>query len=129
MSLLQKTAPKGSQPPPPAPDAVLLVTGHLVEQLPVTDLTAELIGTAAGEFPREPATELIRRTGGRLFIINASLPARVEADQVRTLRKNALLASLFRAQPQTNGGEPSLFLKLVIGGLVLGLVLVGAFHH
>lgn len=117
-------APKKSEAP--AKDAALIVTDHLVEQVPVVKLTAEYIATPAGDFPREKATELVRHTGGRLFLIHASLPARLEADQVRGLRRNALLAGLFTGPTAAPPGQIPLAFWVLIGGLALGLVIVGA---
>jgi hypothetical protein len=116
-------------PPPPSKDAALVVTGHLVDQVPVTSLTAEYISTPLGDYPRDETRELVRSNGGRLFLVNASLPARIEADQVRGLRRNALLNGLFHTAPSgPDANRIPLPFWILVGGLVLALMVVGAFH-
>lgn len=83
------------QKTPAVTDEVLVVTGHVAQIVPVKELTAEYVRAAAGDFPRSDMLELVKPEGGRLFLLNTTLPARVEAQQVRNLRENAALQSLF----------------------------------
>lgn len=125
MSILQSLGPKKPAPAPAPRDLALVVTGHLVDQVPVIGLTPEYVGTPLGDYPREQVQELVRNEGGRLFLVNVSLPARVEADHVRKLRRNALLHSLFADGGPDANRIPWQFWGLVLG-LVLALVIIGA---
>ena len=116
----------GKPVPAVSPDRALLVTGNIVEEVSVLGLTAECVTTPAGEYPREHVTELVRPKGGRVFLVNASLPARLEAEQVRSLRRNALLHGLFHDRSNPDMNRVPMPVWLVMGGLILGLVIVGA---
>lgn len=78
-----------------ASDELLLVTDHVLETHPVTSVTAETIEAGGMALPRDTLRELVRPGGGRVWIAQADLPARVTAEQVYKLRHSAILHALF----------------------------------
>lgn len=93
--------PDGPQQQQPRPrDTIILVTDGIANILPVHEVTAEYIragkGADVGDFPRVDLFELPTAEGARLWVAHCTLAARIEADQVRQLRDNAIMSSLFR---------------------------------
>lgn len=76
-------------------DELLVITGQVLETHPVTRVTAETVEAGGMSLPRESLLELVRPSGGRAWIAQADLPARVTAEQVYKLRHSAILHALF----------------------------------
>lgn len=84
-------------------DTLLVVTGSVLESYSVNQATAETVEAGSMILPREGLAELVRPNGGRVWIAQADLPARIEAEEIRRLRRNAIMRSLF-----SNEGGPDL---------------------
>lgn len=76
-------------------DELYVITGHVLETHPVTSVTAEAVEAGGMAVPRELLCELVKPSGGRAWIAQADLPARIAAEQVYRLRHSSILQSLF----------------------------------
>lgn len=96
-------------------DVLMVVTGGVVESYGVRKVTAETVEAGQMILPRSGLAELVNPHGGRVWIANADLPARIDAEEVRRLRHNAVMKSLFAE----NGGPDITRTPWQVWGIVL----------
>lgn len=106
-------------------DELLIITGNILESYPVVRVTAETVEAGDMILPREGLVELVRPYGSRTWMAQADLPARVEAEQIRRLRHNAIMQSLFEEGSPSVARVPWQVWGIVLVTLVfLGLAAV-----
>lgn len=71
----------------------------------VVDANAEIVETKSGIYALEYAKNYVdAKTGHLVYVFNADIPARVEAENLKRLRRSTVLNKLFDFERQSGGG-------------------------
>lgn len=84
-------------------DRAIVVEGQNIQIVPVRDESAQALETSLGLLRKEDATIYVDAQGGLTYMYNVDLPAKVEAEKLRELRRSVALKRAFEFN--TNDGK------------------------
>ncbi|MCY7487903.1 hypothetical protein [Paenibacillus alvei] len=76
-------------------DRAIVVEGQNIQIVPVRDESAEALETQLGLLRKEDAQVYVDASGGLTYLYNVDLPAKVEAENLRNLRRSVALKRAF----------------------------------
>lgn len=80
---------------------VIFHEDHTCELVKVKDVSAESVLTESGMYPLDNMNKHMNLRGGNiLYTANLDLPARIEAENLKTLRRSAALQRIFQFDVQ-----------------------------
>lgn len=100
---------------------LLIVNGNSIEHRKVKDIFDGVIEADKELIPEENCVKFFNNQGGLTYLVNVDLPAKVEAENLKRLRRSVALARIF----EYDRGKGINFMSLVPYIIIVLMIMFG----